>query len=194
MLISLLALLATASASVNVQYITLCICCFGWQCLGVLGTLLPEAELLIALLKIQLHPKQQSLLSTVIACFFHVALPLPWPPLAVSVVHVPQPLNCISQRYPSAVLCTTDCHPSLDCLLMLMWQLQDGVAMLWDLAEGKRLYSLDAGDVIHALCFSPNRYWLCAATQACIKVLCPSFMCHSHLLVEDSLLVTTKCL
>ena len=44
--------------------------------------------------------------------------------------------------------------------------------MLWDLAEGKRLYSLDAGDVIHALCFSPNRYWLCAATQACIKV-CP---------------------
>lgn len=47
---------------------------------------------------------------------------------------------------------------------------KDGVAMLWDLAEGKRLYSLDAGDVIHALCFSPNRYWLCAATQACIKI------------------------
>lgn len=42
--------------------------------------------------------------------------------------------------------------------------------MLWDLAEGKRLYSLDATDVIHALCFSPNRYWLCAATQSCIKV------------------------
>jgi hypothetical protein len=42
---------------------------------------------------------------------------------------------------------------------------QDGVAMLWDLAEGKRLYSLDAGDIIHALVFSPNRYWLCAATQ-----------------------------
>jgi hypothetical protein len=37
--------------------------------------------------------------------------------------------------------------------------------MLWDLAEGKRLYSLDAGDIIHALVFSPNRYWLCAATQ-----------------------------
>jgi hypothetical protein len=29
--------------------------------------------------------------------------------------------------------------------------------MLWDLAEGKRLYSLDAGDIIHSLCFSPNR-------------------------------------
>ncbi|KAJ7559726.1 hypothetical protein O6H91_04G098300 [Diphasiastrum complanatum] len=47
---------------------------------------------------------------------------------------------------------------------------KDGVAMLWDLAEGKRLYSLDSGDIIHALCFSPNRYWLCAATQQCIKI------------------------
>merc|ERR1711966_8217 len=47
---------------------------------------------------------------------------------------------------------------------------KDGVAMLWDLAEGKRLYSLDANDIIHALCFSPNRYWLCAATQQCIKI------------------------
>lgn len=41
--------------------------------------------------------------------------------------------------------------------------------MLWDLAEGKRLYNLDAGEVIYALCFSPNRYWLCAATTNCIK-------------------------
>jgi WD40 repeat protein len=45
---------------------------------------------------------------------------------------------------------------------------KDGVAMLWDLAEGKRLYSLDAGDIIHSLTFSPNRYWLCAATQVMI--------------------------
>jgi WD40 repeat protein len=48
--------------------------------------------------------------------------------------------------------------------------IKDGVAMLWDLAEGKRLYSLDAGDIIYALCFSPNRYWLCAATQSCVKI------------------------
>jgi guanine nucleotide-binding protein subunit beta-2-like 1 protein len=47
---------------------------------------------------------------------------------------------------------------------------KDGVAMLWDLAEGKRLYSLDAGDIIHGLVFSPNRYWLCAATQGSIKI------------------------
>ncbi|WOK98010.1 guanine nucleotide-binding protein subunit beta-like protein [Canna indica] len=47
---------------------------------------------------------------------------------------------------------------------------KDGVTLLWDLAEGKRLYSLDAGSIIHALCFSPNRYWLCAATQECVKI------------------------
>ena len=47
---------------------------------------------------------------------------------------------------------------------------QDGTAMLWDLAEGKKLYSLEANETIHALCFSPNRYWLCAATESAIKV------------------------
>jgi len=47
---------------------------------------------------------------------------------------------------------------------------KDGVAMLWDLTEGKRLYSLEAGDIIHSLVFSPNRYWLCAATTSSIKI------------------------
>jgi guanine nucleotide-binding protein subunit beta-2-like 1 protein len=47
---------------------------------------------------------------------------------------------------------------------------KDGTAMLWDLTEGKRLYMLEAGDIIHSLCFSPMRYWLVAATQKCIKV------------------------
>jgi|ERR1711934_343034 len=47
---------------------------------------------------------------------------------------------------------------------------KDGVAMLWDLTEGKNLYSLEAGDVINALAFSPDRYWLCAATNSCIKI------------------------
>jgi WD40 repeat protein len=41
---------------------------------------------------------------------------------------------------------------------------QDGSAMLWDLNEGKHLYTLDGGNIIKAMCFSPNRYWLCAAT------------------------------
>jgi guanine nucleotide-binding protein subunit beta-2-like 1 protein len=42
--------------------------------------------------------------------------------------------------------------------------------MLWDLTEGKKLYELDAGDIIHALVFSPNRYWLVAATSSSIKI------------------------
>uniref|UniRef100_A0A4W4GK95 Small ribosomal subunit protein RACK1 n=1 Tax=Electrophorus electricus TaxID=8005 RepID=A0A4W4GK95_ELEEL len=47
---------------------------------------------------------------------------------------------------------------------------KDGQAMLWDLNEGKHLYTLDGGDTINALCFSPNRYWLCAATGPSIKI------------------------
>jgi len=47
---------------------------------------------------------------------------------------------------------------------------KDGTAMLWDLTEGKRLYVLEAGDIIHSLVFSPNRYWLCAATTQGIKI------------------------
>jgi len=47
---------------------------------------------------------------------------------------------------------------------------KDGRAMLWDLNEGKHLSTLEAGDTIHALVFSPIRYWLCAATAANIMI------------------------
>jgi len=47
---------------------------------------------------------------------------------------------------------------------------RDGTTRLWDLNEGKHLYSLEAGDIIHALVFSPTRYWLCAATQKGISI------------------------
>ena len=47
---------------------------------------------------------------------------------------------------------------------------KDGITMLWDLNEGKHLYSLEAGDIVNALVFSPNRYWLCAATSSCVKI------------------------
>lgn len=47
---------------------------------------------------------------------------------------------------------------------------KDGTAMLWDLNEGRHLSSLEAGDIIHALVFSPIRYWLCAATASTIKI------------------------
>jgi guanine nucleotide-binding protein subunit beta-2-like 1 protein len=47
---------------------------------------------------------------------------------------------------------------------------KDGTVRLWDLNEGKHLYSLEGGDVINALTFSPTRYWLCAATESSIKI------------------------
>ena len=61
---------------------------------------------------------------------------------------------------------------------------RDGKAMLWDLNDGKHLYTLEHADTINALTFSPNRfctntimnsiiscrYWLCAATGPSIKV------------------------
>ena len=42
--------------------------------------------------------------------------------------------------------------------------------MLWDLNEGKHLYTLNGAEEINALCFSPNRYWLCAAAGPTIKI------------------------
>jgi guanine nucleotide-binding protein subunit beta-2-like 1 protein len=47
---------------------------------------------------------------------------------------------------------------------------KDGTAMLWDVTEGRHLYSLDANSTINALTFSPKNYWLCAATDNSIKV------------------------
>jgi len=48
---------------------------------------------------------------------------------------------------------------------------KDGQAMLWDLSEGKHLYTLSNGEAeIRALSFSPNRYWLCVACGPTIKI------------------------
>ncbi|KOB75551.1 Receptor of activated protein kinase C [Operophtera brumata] len=47
---------------------------------------------------------------------------------------------------------------------------KDTKAMLWDLNDGKHLHTLDHNDIITALCFSPNRYWLCAAYGPSIKI------------------------
>lgn len=47
---------------------------------------------------------------------------------------------------------------------------KDGSIFLWDLSENKSLYTLNSGDEIYALAFSPNRYWLCAATSSSIKI------------------------
>jgi guanine nucleotide-binding protein subunit beta-2-like 1 protein len=47
---------------------------------------------------------------------------------------------------------------------------KDKQAMLWDLNEGKHLYTLESSDIINTLTFSPNRYWLCAATGPSIRI------------------------
>ena len=47
---------------------------------------------------------------------------------------------------------------------------KDGRILLWDLTEGKLLSSLEAGDVVSALCFSPNKYWLCACVGPSVKI------------------------
>ncbi|XP_041982182.1 guanine nucleotide-binding protein subunit beta-like protein [Aricia agestis] len=47
---------------------------------------------------------------------------------------------------------------------------KDMKAMLWDLNDGKHLHTLDHNDIITALCFSPNRYWLCAAFGPNIRI------------------------
>jgi guanine nucleotide-binding protein subunit beta-2-like 1 protein len=39
---------------------------------------------------------------------------------------------------------------------------RDGKTWLWDLNDGKHSYTFESGDIIHSLCFSPNRYGLCA--------------------------------
>merc|ERR1712026_338130 len=58
---------------------------------------------------------------------------------------------------------------------------KDAKAMLWDLNDGKHLYTLDSSETINSLTFSPNRYWLCAASGPSIKV----WDLESKNLVED---------
>merc|ERR1719353_2675898 len=47
---------------------------------------------------------------------------------------------------------------------------KDGIVMLWDVNDGKHLYSLDAGSTVNSLAFSPKNYWLVAATDVAIKI------------------------
>lgn len=46
----------------------------------------------------------------------------------------------------------------------------DGTARLWDLESSSFLECLEAGSPIQQLAFSPNRYWLCAATDEGVKI------------------------
>ena len=42
--------------------------------------------------------------------------------------------------------------------------------MLWDLNEGKHLYTLNGGQMINSLVFIANSYWLCAATGSTVEI------------------------
>lgn len=58
---------------------------------------------------------------------------------------------------------------------------KDGLIMLWTLTDKQFLSSFDAGNEIHALAFSPNRFWLCVAMDACIKI----YDLENGVVVED---------
>jgi len=47
---------------------------------------------------------------------------------------------------------------------------KDTTVRLWDLSRGEHLYELPCNEPVNQICFSPNRYWLCAATQSTIKI------------------------
>ncbi|KAF9603171.1 hypothetical protein IFM89_034504, partial [Coptis chinensis] len=72
--------------------------------------------------------------------------------------------------FPASLRLMTHSIFSWQCPCVLVVGKMGRVTLLWDLAEVKKLYSLDAGAIIHALCFSPNRYWLCAVTEQCVKI------------------------
>ncbi|RZC02268.1 receptor for activated C kinase 1B-like [Glycine soja] len=47
---------------------------------------------------------------------------------------------------------------------------KDGVVLLWDMAGGVKIYEFEVGSVVHGLWFSPNRYWMCIATDESVRV------------------------
>lgn len=70
---------------------------------------------------------------------------------------------------------------SPDCSLLASGG-KDGVIIIWDIvSKGKRLFSFNTGSIIHALCFCPNRYWVCAATESSIMI----WDLESQTIVED---------
>jgi len=56
--------------------------------------------------------------------------------------------------------------------------------MLWDLNEGKHLYTLSGSEPINALVFSPNRYWLCAASGQSIKIWVSLLCIYIHISIQ----------
>ncbi|RWW07743.1 hypothetical protein GW17_00028870 [Ensete ventricosum] len=47
---------------------------------------------------------------------------------------------------------------------------QDTRVLLWELAVGAKVHEFNVGSIIHAICFSPHRYWLCVASENDIRI------------------------
>ena len=108
------------------------------------------------------YPRPCELLS----CYSHSFDKLP----VSGTVNIPLPWKISLENL---VVIGTISHNQASCTHMhihFIHCIQDGNAMLWDLNEGKHLYTLNGGEVINALVFSPNRYWLCAATGQSVKI------------------------
>ena len=58
---------------------------------------------------------------------------------------------------------------------------KDGKAMLWDLNDGKHLYTLENTDIISSLVFSPNRYKDIALHSEGIRGLMIAWVTVGHL-------------
>uniref|UniRef100_A0A8C9AE85 Small ribosomal subunit protein RACK1 n=1 Tax=Prolemur simus TaxID=1328070 RepID=A0A8C9AE85_PROSS len=48
---------------------------------------------------------------------------------------------------------------------LLLWHLISEFKITWE-----NIFKKNGGDIINALCFSPNHYWLCAAMGPSIKI------------------------
>lgn len=47
---------------------------------------------------------------------------------------------------------------------------KDGSALLWDLSNGEQLFSIPVESPINQIAFSPNRFWMCVATEKSLSV------------------------
>lgn len=47
---------------------------------------------------------------------------------------------------------------------------KEGVARLWDLNSGEGLFEINVDAPINQIAFSPNRFWMCVATEKCVRV------------------------
>ncbi|KAG5474522.1 hypothetical protein LSCM1_03310 [Leishmania martiniquensis] len=47
---------------------------------------------------------------------------------------------------------------------------KDGAALLWDLSTGEQLFKINVESPINQIAFSPNRFWMCVATEKSLSV------------------------